>query len=94
MELIEAVIHNDANAVRELLTSGADPNYCLDAARVTPLHHAAQHNAVEVVELLLTAGADIHARTHPDNQSPLDVAKLFGHREIQILLEKFTQQIP
>jgi len=94
MELIEAVINNNADAVRNILLLGADPNYCQDEANVTPLHHAAQHNAVGVVVLLLTAGANIHARTIPEGQTPLDVAILFKHKEMKALLEKYALRMP
>jgi len=94
MDLIEAVIHNNASAVETLLQSGADPNFCQDIANITPLHFAAQHNSIEVVQLLLTAGANIHARTVPDGHTPFDIARLHKHQAMCDLLQKFTQQIP
>jgi ankyrin repeat protein len=90
MQLIEAVIHNDAKAVREALENGADPNACLDPAMVTPLHFAAQHNAVEVIPLLITAGAKLNARTYPDGQTALDIARLHHHPETTKLLEEYS----
>lgn len=94
MDLIAAVIHNDQHAVRHILAGGADPNFCHDRAKVTPLHHAAQHNAVEVVELLITAGANIHARTKPEGETPLDVAKKFQHQEMMALLLHYAERMP
>ncbi len=90
MNLIEAVIHNDLKRVRVELENGADPNGCLDPALVTPLHFAAQHNAVDVVPLLLTAGAKIHAKTFPDGQTALDIARLHRHDAMVRLLEEFS----
>lgn len=90
MHLIEAVIHNDAKAVRTALEEGADPNACLDPALVTPLHFAAQHNALEVVPLLITAGANINAKTFPDGQTALDVARLHKHSDMTKLLEEYS----
>lgn len=90
MQLIEAVIHNNVEAVRAALEDGADPNACLDPAQVTPLHFAAQHNAVDVVPLLITAGAKLNARTQPDGQTPLDIARLHRHNKMITLLEEFN----
>lgn len=80
MNLIDAVINNDIEMVRQLLEEGADPNVCIDEAQLRPLHFAAQNNSLEIAKLLITAGADVHARTIPDDETPLEVAKLHGHR--------------
>ncbi len=90
MHLIEAVIHNDAKAVRTALEEGADPNACLDPALVTPLHFAAQHNALDVIPLLITAGAKINAKTFPDGLTALDVARLHKHSQMAKLLEEYS----
>ena len=94
MRLIKAVIHNDVSLVKVLLCAGEDPNRCLDSAKVTPLHFAAQHNALEIIPILITAGANIHAKTVPDGQSPLDIAKLCGHQDMVELLENYVSKIP
>ncbi len=94
MRLIKAVIHKDSALVRALLSAGENPNYCLDAAKLTPLHFAAQHNALEIVPLLITAGANIHATTVPDGQTPLDIAKILGHQEMITLLEEYASRMP
>lgn len=94
MSLIAAVIHNDAEKVETILSTGADPNACQDAAKVTPLHFAAQHNSFSVVHLLITAGANIHARTVPDGQTPLDIAILHGHHEIREIFENYVAKMP
>lgn len=88
MDLIDAIIENNIEMVREFLQNGVDPNLCLDAARVCPLHFAAQDNRVEIGKLLIANGADINARTYPENLTPLDVAKLHEHTEfIELLLQ-------
>lgn len=92
MNLIEAVIHNDAVAVRAALENGADANACLDPANVTPLHFAAQHNAVDVVALLITAGAKVNAQTIPDGQTALDIARLHKHEKMIKLLEELSMR--
>ena len=94
MNLIEAVIRNNRMEVEQCLIAGLDPNTCQDAAKVTPLHFAAQHNATDVISLLIAAGANIYARTIPDGQTPLEVAKLNGHQEMVALLEAYIQKLP
>ena len=54
--LLDAVAANDADAVRRLLTAGADPNLA-DAEGVTPLALAGRLKAGEIERLLRAAGA-------------------------------------
>jgi len=92
VNLIEAIIHQDVNAVRQLLEQGVNPNACQDNANVTPLHFAALHNALEIVPLLITAGANLHAQTYPEGQTPLDIAKLHKHQDMVKLLSDFNMK--
>lgn len=87
MDLIEAIIENNIEMVRELLQSGVDPNLHLDAAKVRPLHFAAQDNLTEIGHLLIAYGADINAKTYPEDLTPLDVAELHGNVEFISLLK-------
>jgi ankyrin repeat protein len=90
--LIDAVIANEVEIVNKILNQGFDPNQALDAARVTPLHFAAQNGSLEVIPLLVEAGADICACTQPDGQTPLDVALLHKHESVaQILLAYLSE---
>ena len=82
LDLIEAVIDGDFNRVCGLLRSGVNPNAVLDSANVTPLHFAAQNTKVNVIKELLKYGADLQAKTVPDGESPLDIARLFNHPDI------------
>jgi len=85
--LVKAVIANDVKLVSELLNLGADPNWSLDTASVTPLHHAAQNNSLEVIPLLVEAGALLEAQTEPDGYTATEIALLHGnHRIAQTLI--------
>lgn len=55
--LIDAVMANDAEQVKELLKQGADPNGVEDSDDVTLLHFAVTYNAQAVIPFLLEAGA-------------------------------------
>lgn len=85
-QLIDAVIADDMELVKQLLESGINPNCTLDTDKITPLHFAAQNNSYHVTPLLLTAGANIYAKTSPDGVTPLDVAKLHKHSKMVMLL--------
>ncbi len=87
MHLIEAIIHKDIAAARQLLKNGADSNVALDQANVTALHFAAQSNQVDMIKLLLEYGANVNATTEPDQQTALDIAKIHKHTEVITLLE-------
>ncbi len=80
-DLIDAVLNNDVSRVQRLLEEGADPNQTDDDASVTPLHYAAQYNTLEIAKLLIAAGADLLAETD-DEQTPMQIAKLYGHVEM------------
>ena len=88
LALLDAVIANNAARTRSLLEQGADPNFSEDQAHLTPLHFAAFYNAASVVSLLLVAGADVSLKDR-ESDTPLDIAKRFGHHEIVTLLERF-----
>lgn len=87
LQLIEAVIKNDSTMVYNLLLKGANPNGSLDAARITPLHHAAQNDSLETIPLLMEAGADIYCETEPDGLTPIEIALIHNHDKIlQVLI--------
>ena len=68
----------DPQAVRTLLSQGADPNATLDT--FSALHAAAWAGSPEVVELLIEAGANINAaRADDSGTTPLDCAQAEGH---------------
>jgi len=67
-----AALANDADAVSELLTEGADPS-APDRLGFTPLHFAAQEGASAAAEILLAAGAQVDA-ANSDGNTPLSTA--------------------
>ena len=89
-KFVDAVIGNDLELIKELLQNGTDPNGVVDAVCLRPLHFAAQNNGVEAAKLLLAAGADVTTRT-TDNDTPFDIAKLFGHKNVMDLLMRYVK---
>jgi ankyrin repeat protein len=92
-DLIAVVLANDIEEVKNLLQQGADPNFSEDKAKITPLHFAAQNNFLEIAILLIAAGAMLDARTVPEGETPLDIAKnqpQETHAEMVALLTFFA----
>lgn len=89
--LIDAIITKNIKRVAYLLQKGIDPNGYLDSAKLQPLHFAAQSNFLEAAELLITAGADPNARTEPDHETPLDMAKLHSSQKLIDLLLRYVR---
>jgi uncharacterized protein len=85
-DLIDAIINNNLKRVKHLLQKKIDPNGYLDNAKLRPLHFAAQNNFLEAAQLLIAAGADPAARTEPDQETPLDMAKLHNSKSLIDLL--------
>ncbi|XP_047481855.1 serine/threonine-protein phosphatase 6 regulatory ankyrin repeat subunit A-like [Penaeus chinensis] len=65
----------------------------VDASSRTPLHLAVLEGQCGAVEWLLTKGATASKRDIR-NQSPLDVARALGRREIEELLERRSRRAP
>lgn len=65
-----AALTEDATAMAELLSQGADPNE-KDAAGWSALHFAATRNAPEIVTRLLEAGADPNGKLPRGGGTPL-----------------------
>ena len=85
-ELQTALISRDANAVRELVEEGANPNGALeDGDGSTALHTASGLGEREMVELLLANDADVSVVNHAGH-TPLHSAAESGYVEIARLL--------
>jgi len=80
--LVWAARLGKAQAIRELVRAGADPDR-LDSGPNgwTPLLHAVHKNQLEAVRALIAAGADVD-RPAPNGQTPLSLAAAQGEAEI------------
>lgn len=74
-----AAFTGDADAVRDLLDAGADPNGTGEGG-ATALHTAAANGDLELVALLLERGAE-PARALDDGRIPEQLAREAGHTE-------------
>lgn len=87
--LQRAVLGNNSDMLRFLLSRGADPNSTYMGA--TPLVHACHQKAMPMIEILLESGADINLKSsYPnmpyDGKSPLDIAREGGNEQVVELL--------
>jgi len=80
--LLEAVIRDDLQGVKDFLANGADVNAPQVGDFTTPLHDAALNGHKEVAELLIEKGADVNAKNN-DGETPLH---LTTNKEIAELL--------
>ena len=87
--LHSAAAHRDKEVslalVRLLLEWKADPNVA-QAGGWTPLHQAAAHGRLETARLLLAHGASAEAKSD-DGRTPLEMAQLKKHADVEALLE-------
>jgi ankyrin repeat protein len=85
-DLFFAIERRDAQAVKELLAQGADPN-SRNGLELTPLYLAAASHQPEVMKLLLEAKAQPNTANQYGN--PLSFAAATGHLEgVRMLLAK------
>jgi len=85
-DLVTAVVMRDAQAVKELLADGKDPN-ARQSDGLTALMVAVANGDAAIVELLLAHKADPNLRA-PDGRSALAIAKARGNAALVRLLER------
>ena len=92
LSLLDAIDQDDADAVREHMESGTDPNETfvppgIPFAGASALHVAALKNNREIVSILLDNGADIDLRARDQFKgSPLEWAVFFGIKDMGVFL--------
>jgi ankyrin repeat protein len=79
--LIDAARNGDVEAVRSLLSEGADVN-AAQGDGMTALHWAAELAHTAVADLLLSVGADVEAKTRIGSYTPLHLASRSGNGPI------------
>ena len=80
-----AVNDGDADKVKTLLQSGANPNHPLKDT--PPLHYACMNGNIEIVRALVTSGADVD-KCDKQGWTPLHFACLFVHKTVMVYLIK------
>lgn len=83
-KLVQAVIYNNTDQVKELLENGVSPNIC-DSQQRYLLHIATSKNYTELVKILLSHGANPNLTDSLGN-TPLHLASCTRHLEIVTLL--------
>ena len=76
--LVPAAAQGDADAVRQLLRTGADVNEA-EGDGMTALHWAAERGDAVLAEMLIFAGANVEAGTRIGGYTPLHLAARNGH---------------
>ncbi|XP_078612992.1 tyrosine-protein kinase HTK16-like isoform X1 [Branchiostoma floridae x Branchiostoma japonicum] len=85
---------NRTNTCRILIQqAGAEPQDQCTTTGYVPLHEAAARGHVECVKLLLQLNAPCHPRNH-NNETPVDLARRYGHAEVVEILESFKPLLP
>jgi ankyrin repeat protein len=85
--LADAAMRGDVDAVRELLSSGADVN-ASHGDGMSALHWASERGDLDIVGALLSAGAFPDAATRNGEYSPMHLAARAGHAAVvQALLD-------
>ena len=57
---------------------------------MTPLHFAAQSSDISILRELLAQGADFQAKTVPDGETPLDIARMHHQHGLVQILDKLS----
>ena len=90
--LFAAAKHGHADAVRALVSRGADVDARATRGGATPLFYAASHNHVELIWLLASLGANLDAR-RKNGATAISYAALQGHADAVTLLESLGADV-
>ena len=82
-----AVKHNSRKVAGLLISKGADIEGQGGGEGLTPLHFAALFGSMEVADLLIARGGNLEAETY-SGETPLDIAKREGKRDVIAVLER------
>ena len=88
--LIWAADEGDYETVKLLLDKGVNIDTKDTAYGKTALAWASEKGRLKIVEYLVEKGADLNI-TNKHNQTPLDIASIYGHKEIADFLKKRTE---
>jgi ankyrin repeat protein len=88
-ELVSAAEKGDLDIVRYHIMNGIDPNYQHPEFLTTPLIECAQAGQTEIVKFLLENGAKPNIRGIFDKMTALEVARVYKHKAIIKILEKY-----
>lgn len=88
-ELVACAEKGDLDIVRYHIMNGIDPNYQHPEFLTTPLIEAAQAGQAEIVSFLLENGAKPNIRGIFDRMTALEVAKVYKHKAVIKILEKY-----
>ncbi|KAJ8029622.1 3'-5' RNA helicase YTHDC2 [Holothuria leucospilota] len=75
-----------------IMNESVSVNFQHTQTSVTPLMAAAAQGNMDIVERLLHLGANVHLRA-ANNQSALDLAKHFGHEDIEAYLRAYIASV-
>lgn len=85
-ELLDAILRDDAAAVKKLIAQGEDPNVVIMGTPTPVLWEAAQKNKPKAARALIESGADVMFKFKNTNGSVLHQAAFYGGRELLTLL--------
>ncbi len=86
-ELIEAVQHQDLDAVKKLVEAGVDVNYQEPSYATPGLTIACMYNYADIAKYLVAKGADVNLK-NKDGDTPLMAAASSSKELVELLLEK------
>ena len=91
--LHSAAMEGHVEAVRLLITAGANIEAGTRLGHYTPLHLASRNGHAVVVEALLEAGSDVHARSSNGGVTALHLAAEYGDPETIRVLVKHGEDV-